>query len=213
MDQHVWVSSALNDVATLGLDVVVEYPCPQDKFEHTGVQLNQYGMPVPVEQCPIKIVSDVDDQSQVRTSIEKGTPDLFLAKGHVIVSEKAADIISQFDLGAGALYPVVDGVFHGDGTTKLAEDYFSLVFGNSKSAFLPDQTPEKDTFGGTGRIWNLPWTMSDDNIAVSNLATDGADVWVDQTLFKSFFLSGDLGDALDKAGLRKAFYLYRARVC
>ena len=49
-------------------------------------------------------------------------------------------------------------------------------------------------------------------MAVSAAALGGPDVWVDPTLFKSVFVSGRLGDALDEAGLRKAFRLYRSRV-
>jgi hypothetical protein len=54
--------------------------------------------------------------------------------------------------------------------------------------------------------------MADDVIAVSAGALGGADVWIDRTLFKSVFFSRQLGDAVDAAGFRKAFRLYRARL-
>jgi hypothetical protein len=58
----------------------------------------------------------------------------------------------------------------------------------------------------------MPVLNHDDQIAVSRAAIGGPDVWVDPTLFRSVFLSGRLGDALDQAGMRKAFLLSRCRV-
>jgi len=54
--------------------------------------------------------------------------------------------------------------------------------------------------------------MRDGNVAVSSSALDGADVWLDDGLFKSLFLSGPHGDALEAAGLKEALFMYRARV-
>ncbi len=59
---------------------------------------------------------------------------------------------------------------------------------------------------------NFPWEMADDLIAVRAEAEEGPGVWVDRTLARSVFLSRQLGDALDAAGVREAFRLYRARL-
>ena len=58
----------------------------------------------------------------------------------------------------------------------------------------------------------MPWEMEDGDIAVSRTALAGPDVWVDTALFQSIFLSGPLGDALDEAGLRHDFRLFRCKV-
>ena len=58
----------------------------------------------------------------------------------------------------------------------------------------------------------MPWTPADDDVAVSDQALPGPDVWLDNMLFQSVFLSGPLGDALDAAGLREAFHLFKCRV-
>jgi hypothetical protein len=47
---------------------------------------------------------------------------------------------------------------------------------------------------------------------VSREALDGSDVWVDPLLSRSLFLSQRLGDALDAAGLRQDFRLFRCQV-
>ncbi|WP_199857728.1 hypothetical protein [Erythrobacter sp. EC-HK427] len=54
--------------------------------------------------------------------------------------------------------------------------------------------------------------MSTNFIAVSRAALQGPDVWLDDGLFKSLFMSRRLGDALEAAGLKETPFLYKARV-
>jgi hypothetical protein len=137
-------------------------------------------------------------------------PDLFVAKGYWVVSEKAASILRQFDLGKGALYPVA--VLKADRATPYPGDHFCWNFGNAKTALVPDQSQNLRPFGVAGLRWNLPWNPKDGDVAVSAAALGGPDVWVDPNLFKSLFVSDALGSALKGAGLAKAFLLTRSRV-
>lgn len=137
-------------------------------------------------------------------------PDLFVAKGYWIVSDRAAAILRQFDLGKGALYPVT--VLQADKATAYPGEYFSWNFGNVKTALVPDQSQNLRPFGVSGLRWNLPWNPKNGEVAVSAAALGGPDVWVDPTLFKSLFVSDALGSALKSAGLAKAFLLIRGRV-
>lgn len=137
-------------------------------------------------------------------------PHLFVAKGYWIVSDKAAAILRQFDLGKGALYPVT--VLQADKATPYPGEYFSWNFGNVKTALVPDQSQNLRPFGVSGLRWNLPWISKDGEVAVSSAALGGPDVWVDPNLFKSLFVSDGLGSALKGAGLAKAFLLTRSRV-
>lgn len=52
----------------------------------------------------------------------------------------------------------------------------------------------------------------DDDIAVTPNALEGADIWGDEHIGVGFFVSPNLGAALHKAGLAKAFHLMRCRV-
>jgi hypothetical protein len=96
---------------------------------------------------------------------------------------------------------------------RIPGNFFCWIFGNSKSAFAAEESPDARPFAGpnSGR-WKMPFVHKDDQLAVSRSALAGPDVWADPTLFKSVFVSGRLGDALGEAGLRKAFRLSRCRI-
>jgi len=205
MTDTAWISNVLADpdlVLLMETDVVAEDA--QRAIE--TLNLLKAGKPVPAEMCPKRIWG-----GETAEWIN-GTPDLFLANTYPIVSERSAEVLRQFDLGGGALYPV-DEVLQKDRTTPIAGPFFCWVFGNSKSAFAASESPEARPFAGpnSGR-WKMPFVHKDDQLAVSAAALGGPDVWVDPTLFKSVFVSGRLGDALDGAGLRRAFRLTRCRV-
>jgi hypothetical protein len=208
MDQHVWISNVLadteliimfnSDIAEKEVDKAVE-----------GLKLLKPGKPVPRELCPRQVWNDKGRKNWSHL------PHLSVINGFPIVSETATDIFRQFDLGEGALYPI-EGIYQSDRTTRIAGDYFCWVFGNQKTAFLPQESPDKQPFGvkvdGEYVRWNMPVLLRDDQLAVSGAALDGPDVWVDPLLFRSVFLSSALGDALNAAGLGKAFRLFRSRV-
>jgi hypothetical protein len=62
-------------------------------------------------------------------------PHLFYAYGYWLVSKAAADVLCQFDLGGGGLYPAK--VFKKDRITPVDGEWFCINFGNQKQAFLP----------------------------------------------------------------------------
>jgi hypothetical protein len=205
MSNHVWISSARQE-STLIRSVLTEIESKDKKKEIDGQQLNEKGASVPPELCPKKIWGDGSAQAF------KEMPDLFWARSQWIVSERAADIMRKFDLGGGALYPVSEGVFQSDGVTPLPGNYFCWIFGNIKKAFMPDLSRHMRCPDVPGLWWSMPWILQDEDVAVSQAALAGPEVWLDKMLFKSVFLSGPLGDALDRADLRKAFRLFKCRV-
>ena len=205
MTNHVWISSAQQDPGLIQR-VHTDLAQQDDEPDLKGQELNKKGLPVPPELCPKKIWGD----ESARTF--KKMPDLFWAWSQWIVSERAADVMRRFDLGGGALHPVSEGVYQRDGVTRVPGNYFCWTFGNTKSAFLPEQSRNARAPDIPGMWWKLPWKPADDDIAVSGSALIGPEVWLDDMLFKSVFLSGPLGDALDDAGLRKAFRLFKCRV-
>ena len=205
MGEAVWISTAQADVRLIGK---FETDAWTDRRElaRAAERSNQHGEFVDAEACPNRIWGD--DRARTMTRL----PHLVMAQAHWIVSAKAAAVLRGFDLGGGALYPVRDGVFQRDNKTPVAGDMFCWIFGNVKTAFAPDQTPRKKPFGVAGLRWSLPSMLADDDIAVTDAALAGPDVWVDPTLFQSLFVSGALGDALEAAGLHEAFRLRRCRV-
>jgi hypothetical protein len=207
MSDYVWLSMALDDVTLIGkfhTDIVAQ---DVDIAIKAGTQI-QRGQPVPKAMCPKKIWCDKN------SSVSKRIPRLIDAEGYWIVTAHAADILKQFDLGGGALYPVSEGIFQKDQVTRVPGDYFCWIFGNVKNAFLEQHSPRaKPMSGADTRDWcKMPFDLADDDIAVSSAAQIGPDVWVDPILFQSLFVSARLGDALEAAGLRKAFRLFRCPV-
>lgn len=201
MSDIVWLSRALadtsiifffdSDLATVDVAMAVE-----------GSKRNPLGEALGPEYFP-KSLRASDD------TVPERLPDLFVANGYWVISNKAAYVLRQFDLGNGALYPVA--VLKHDGTPYPGE-YFSWNFGNLKTALSTERSTNLRPFGVAGRIWNLPWVLKDDDVAVTAEALAGPDVWADPTLFKSLFISDRLGSALNDARLAKAFKLYQSRV-
>ena len=135
-------------------------------------------------------------------------PDLFHAYGYWVVSQVAADVLRQFDLGQSGFYPV--RVLRNDRQTPVEGGWFSINFGNAKSAVALEQS-EKIRPGAQGR-YIMPVTIADDQLAVSAAALDPPDIWVDPQLWDAFFVSEELGKALRKAKIAKSFFLTKCRV-
>jgi len=204
MSEHVWVSNAQTRsemMYAIDNDVIAR---DEDLAIQASRALKQ-GEPVAPENCPTKIWAAQDvDFDEVG---DRPPSDLFFARTHWIVSARAAEILRQFDLGEGGVYPISQGFYHRDLTTKVPGEFFTWVFGNRKSAFLAAESRDRPS-----RFQKVEARTQDDDVAVSRAALSGPDVWVDPLLFKSIFLSGPLGDALGAAGLRESMALLRCRV-
>ena len=126
-----------------------------------------------------------------------------------------ADVLRQFDLGQTALYPV--DIFQYDRTTRVDGDYFHLAFGEVKNVFEPDQTPDVEVASARlnpkpNGYWMLKFALSDGDTAVNKSALEGADLWIDPSLLKTFFMSDVLVQALKAAKLTRRFGLRKCRV-
>ena len=208
MSDTVWISDLLADPEVA---VMVNTDISVNDVERSieGEKLLKAGKPVPRDLCPRQIWND--ETFETPETFDR-MPDVFIAHGHCIVSERAADVLRQFDLGGGALYPL-DAVLQKDRKTPVPGEYFCWIFGNVKEAFLGDESPDARPFvSGLHGEWKMPFVHRDGQLAVSTDALRGPDVWVDPRLFKSVFVSGPLGNALDQAGLREAFRLFLCRV-
>jgi hypothetical protein len=202
---YVWVSGALQD-STLTLRLETDITSENLDKAIVGQRMNKEGRSVPPEFCPKKIWGDGTGPAFQKM------PDLFWAMSQWVVSEKAAQVLKQHDLGGGSLYPVSEGVFQSDRVTRVSGNYFCWIFGNVKSALLPDASENMRAPDVPGLWWGLPSRIHDGDVAVSRKALADPAVWLDKMLFKAVFLSRPLGDALDDAGLRKAFRLFKCRV-
>ena len=204
MTEHVWVSRAMQ-ASRLILYVHTDIFQDDQTRAAEGERRNERGEFVPADMCPKRVWLEADEDRPI--------PDMFFAEGQSIVSARVAEILSRFDLGNGALYPVAEGLFQSDNATPIAGAYLSWIFGNAKRAFLEAYSPTAEPLSpGRRDRCIFPFAMSDGAFAVSRDALSGPDVWVDPLLLKSIFVSGALGDALETAGLREALCLFKCRI-
>ena len=135
-------------------------------------------------------------------------PDIFYAGSYWAVSKAASDVLRQFDLGGGALYPVK--LFKKDRVTPIEGEFFCINFGNRKEAFLPQESRNIEIF--VRHIWQARARMADDDLALSKLAQAGPSIWIEPKVDSALFLSFELGTALKKAKAEKGFFLQKCRV-
>jgi hypothetical protein len=203
MTAHVWISDCRAD-STLIIPMGSDFSERRPELSEKAGLMRLLGQTVPADMLP-RIL-----WGKTNSSLPRKLPHFFVANGNWLVSRKAADVISQFDLGDGGLYPVQ--IFKKDRTTPVEGEFLCLNVGAQKSAFLPEQSPRVAKCNPELPWWTLPPKDKDDAASVSSTALQGPDLWWDRTIDSGFFLSGPLGDALKKAGLAKAFRLYRCPV-
>lgn len=139
-------------------------------------------------------------------------PDIFFAGSFWVVSKATADVLRQFDLGNGGLYPVQ--VLKKDHQTPVGGEWFCINFGNRKEALrVSESAPLNETYVRNGeKAWRPKAVLRDGDIAVSQIANAGPDIWIDPLVARSFFLSDALGNSLKKAKADKGFFLHKCRV-
>ena len=192
MDESVWISNAMMDeerILWLRSDISLH-----DRDHAIEAQRrNNRGEVLAVEDLP-KEVYGTDNAKRIDT-----LPDFFSCGGYWAVSGACADILRNFDLGPGGLYPVE--IFQRDRKTPVPGDYYCLNFGSVKEAFQPEGTLRARKVRYREGFWNPPIPMKDGDIAVSRAALAGSDLWVDPKMEEAFFVSGGLAKALKAAKL------------
>ena len=124
-----------------------------------------------------------------------------------MVSEAAAQVLRQFDVGQGALYPT--RLTKSDKETPIGEGWYCLNYGNAKETVIPDKPIGMLRTEAPGQLFFvLSAYRKDDDLTVSRAALGSPDIWVDPRLKHGFFTSGRLARAIEEAKL-KGFYLTR----
>ena len=203
MSTHVWISDCRADSTLIRLTTSDLYEIDPRKVSDAGMK-RLLGETVPVDMLP-RVIWPLP----AARNFDK-LPHFFVAADNWIVSRKAADIISRFDLGDGGLYPVQ--ILKKDRKTPVEGEFLCLNVGAQKSAFLPEKSPLTIQWNPELPWRTLPSKDKDGAASVSSAALEGPDLWWDRGIDSGFFLSGALGDSLKKAGMAKAFRLYRCPV-
>ena len=118
-------------------------------------------------------------------------------------------MLRAFDVGNASLYLVE--VLQKDRKTLIGADHYSLNICNREQAFIGAASPDTRPFlSEEDRI--LGFVHKDDGVAVSRVALDEVDIWIDPKLFRAFFVSDRLARSLKAAGVARPFGLRRCRV-
>lgn len=210
MTEIVWISTAMGHASNMRPfkhDVVERDRGRFESGQDRVVARIKEGYPVPAEEMAKEIFGTSSAEEK-----DYQLPDLFHAYGYWVVSSSVAEVLRQFDLGGGALYPVK--VLKNDHATPVGGEWFCINFGNRKSAIVPDKSPiMRHRYIRDGeKGWFPPFATRDGDIAVSQAALAGPDIWVDPDVGDAFFLSDGLGKALKKAKADKGFFLKKCRV-
>ena len=144
--------------------------------------------------------------------------DLFSVAGFFAVKGRFAEILQNFSLGeAGALIPYT--IFEEDETTPF-ETVYLINFGGPKNSFLKEASRDvklRYMHRETGiPSWEVHAGNSGydgtDELALSPAAMEGADLWVEATVWDRVFMSNALAEAVRAAKLKQDFQLTRCRV-
>lgn len=143
------------------------------------------------------------------------TKDLFTAGPFYAVKGKLAEVLKDFNLGKGGLVPFT--IFKADLVTPLEGEFFLLNFGGPKNSFLPDESNSERvrTLFVDKQTGQAMWTISprsDDDIALSPAALEGADMWCERTIHRTLFMSDALVRALRAAKVKVDFELNACRI-
>ena len=165
---------------------------------------NNAGVSLVADQFPKKMYGMYPDKHY------KKLPDLCTAGGFWTVSAATAEVLQQFDLGDGGLYPVE--LFQHNRTKRIEGEYFCWNFGNVKKSYLPDDSNNMRYPFGSDMRCILSLARKDGDVALSSEALNPPDVWVEQNIESAFFLSDPLVQALRAAKVTRNFTLRKCRV-
>ncbi|WP_166416760.1 imm11 family protein [Cochlodiniinecator piscidefendens] len=192
----VWVSNCISDTRLVKYFISDFFQIDANKAAKNMNQ-NEAGFPISKEYFPENHFAEYKDKKY------KKLPEIFSAGGFWMVSEACADVLRQFDLGDGALYPTQ--LFQNNRTTRVEGAYYCINFGNQKRAFAPEHSPEAMKPYPNQDLWKLPFVLKDRDIVVSKVALKGPDLWIDPFLRGALFLSDPLVQALKAAKLTRPF--------
>ena len=207
MSEPVWISTAPGHASNLRPFKNSFSNDEQRKIGLEWAQRNIDGEPLTAQYFP----SQIWGIASAREANYK-LPDLFRAGDIWVVSSRAGEVLRQFDLGGGSLYPV--NVLKKDRATPVGGEWFCINFGNQKKAFRPEESINawhgyiRDGLKG----WFAELPLKDHNFAVSASASLGPDIWIDPDVGDAVFLSDRLAKALKKAKADKGFFLSKCRV-
>ena len=190
-----------------------------DRLKRSGRigTLNLGGAALPVEEYP--------QQTLATRGTPKGGKNIVTCENrNILVSDKLADLLSEFDLGEGGFAP--SKIVKRNKSREIHELGFQLNYWRwrcTKKTLMPKQSVGVTQFFNAANgitpesgieIWNTPayWDIKDNDLAFSPEALEGPDVWVEKGMIIDVFLSDRLAQTLKKKRLHKPFDMRACRI-
>ncbi len=199
-----YFSSAFTDttlILKLEADLVVEDNAKAVEACHAMAR----GEVLRDDQFPKRIWGDM------RSKQMKRLPHLFFANGWWCVSQTAQEVLARHAMGANQFSEVT--ILQRDRITPVLGRFFAFHFVERKET-LDEAASNGLQINPYAKmpVFNLPFVPGEGDVAVTPADNDGADLWVEQRLQRAFLVSWRLGQALEGAGLAKAFQLHSCRL-
>lgn len=145
----------------------------------------------------------------------KRAKDVFFVGGFLAVKGKTAEILSKFDFGqGGGLVPYT--IYQADEKTPLPGPFYIVNFGPWKDCLLPESSINIEKIGVHHQTGLTHWSLlylKDGDVAVSNSALIGADVWMCPGVDSRIFLKDNVVEALRAALSASMFGELRLHRC
>ena len=175
MGDEVWISEGAKRSENVKLtfhSFVAQDKFFDERFEfaEASTKRNKADEPHGPEHFPEHVFSNRTNQAAKQTF-----SDLFISRGYIVVSEAAARILREFDLGQGALYPT--RVTKADQQTEVGEGWYCIHFGNARESVVPEES--RGLMPARPDVSVLASYRKAGDVAVSRNVLGGPDVWVD----------------------------------
>ncbi|KIC38684.1 hypothetical protein RA27_19900 [Ruegeria sp. ANG-R] len=133
-------------------------------------------------------------------------PRIFPFMSLLIVSPEFAEVIAQFDLGEGRVWPL-----RYEGLGKCS--YFAVYVGEKKRTWCESVSTAKVLRHGNYVIDDLAAKSGEGSVVLSSSALKGADIWVEPLVATSLiFFSRQLASALLKLSIEDEFPLLECQI-
>ncbi|WP_393955728.1 hypothetical protein [Methylorubrum sp. POS3] len=137
-----------------------------------------------------------------------------MISGFIAVKHDLANIMFHSNLGNGSLikFPILDS----DLQTETSHDYYFVNLGCKKNTFVSNLSKNveivvynEDT---QKEIWFVENWAADGDVALLAESLDEFDIWVEEKIYSTLFVSDRLVSRIKLSGIRDVFMLKECRI-
>lgn len=140
--------------------------------------------------------------------------DIFLISGFIAVKHDLANILFHSNLGNGNLikFPILDS----DLRTETSHDYYFVNLGCKKNTFVSNSSKNVELVVSNEdtkeEIWFVENWAADGDVALLAKSIDEFDIWVEEKIYSTLFISDRLVSRIKLSGIREVFTFKECRI-